>query len=184
VTENDITPVPARVPKEVIEETPCDIIMLKDGTDIESKVVEIGTDVIKYKKCDNESGPTYTVPRDDVFKIKYSNGSTELISPIKQTQLTNSTLAHEQRTDKQQLGFILSIVGIVFGVVGLILVFFPIVSLIFGLISLIAGIMAMRYARDANNSNTVLISKLGGWAISLGALALIFAAVWLVLFLF
>ena len=37
-----------------------DMIKLKSGEDLQTKVIEIGTTEIKYKKFDNLDGPTYT----------------------------------------------------------------------------------------------------------------------------
>ena len=36
-----------------------DIIVKKDGSTIISKVLEVGTSEIKYKKVSNQDGPTY-----------------------------------------------------------------------------------------------------------------------------
>ena len=52
-----------------------DIISLKDGSSLTVKVVEISSVEVKYKKSDNQQGPTYTIPRATVHKIKYQNGT-------------------------------------------------------------------------------------------------------------
>ncbi len=57
-----------------------DLIMLKDGSEIKSKVTEVNIQDIKYKKYENPDGPTYTIPKNKVFLIKYSNGSKDIIS--------------------------------------------------------------------------------------------------------
>ncbi len=57
-----------------------DLIMLKDGSEIKSKVTEVNIEDIKYKKYENPDGPTYTIPKNKVFLIKYSNGSKDIIS--------------------------------------------------------------------------------------------------------
>jgi hypothetical protein len=54
--------------------------MLKDGSEIKSKVTEVNIQDIKYKKYENPDGPTYTIPKNKVFLIKYSNGSKDIIS--------------------------------------------------------------------------------------------------------
>lgn len=38
-----------------------DVIVKKDGSTIVSKVLEVNTDNIKYKKFSNQNGPTYTI---------------------------------------------------------------------------------------------------------------------------
>ena len=58
----------------------CDVITMKDGKDIEARVLEISTTEIKYKNCDNLEGPTISVLRKDVFSIKYGNGKKEVMS--------------------------------------------------------------------------------------------------------
>ncbi|MFY9307547.1 MAG: DUF4190 domain-containing protein [Bacteroidia bacterium] len=57
----------------------CDIITLKNGTEVRAKVLEINPTEIKYKKCDNVDGPTIIINKSDASKIKYSNGITEII---------------------------------------------------------------------------------------------------------
>ena len=46
-----------------------DVITLKTGTEIEVIVQEIGTDEVKYKKWDNQTGPNYTLKKSEVFMI-------------------------------------------------------------------------------------------------------------------
>jgi hypothetical protein len=55
-----------------------DIITLKSGDEIKAKVQEIGTDNVKYKKYDNQNGPTYTLMKSDIFMIKYENGDKDV----------------------------------------------------------------------------------------------------------
>ena len=55
-----------------------DLIILKNGDEIQSKVVEILPDLIKYKKWDNQDGPIYTSNKVDVFMIKYQNGTKDV----------------------------------------------------------------------------------------------------------
>ena len=57
-----------------------DIITLKNGDEIKAVVQEIGIGDIKYKKFENSNGPVYTLPKADVFMIKYENGSKDIIN--------------------------------------------------------------------------------------------------------
>lgn len=57
-----------------------DVITLKTGEDINVKVLEVGSADIKYKKADNPDGPSYTVSKNDVFMIKYQNGSKDVFN--------------------------------------------------------------------------------------------------------
>ncbi|MBO0936462.1 DUF4190 domain-containing protein [Fibrella sp. HMF5335] len=59
---------------------PCDQIVLRSGDVIEAKVKEVGVSEIKYKKCDRQDGPDYTISKRDVLSIKYSNGEVERFS--------------------------------------------------------------------------------------------------------
>lgn len=60
----------------------CDVIALKNNEEISAKVLEISQTEIKYKKCDNLNGPTFIIPKSNVAKIKFSNGTIEVINSI------------------------------------------------------------------------------------------------------
>ncbi len=51
-----------------------DVIVMKDGSTILSKVVEIGTTEVKYKKYSNLEGPNYAILKSDIMVINYENG--------------------------------------------------------------------------------------------------------------
>jgi len=57
-----------------------DIIILKNGEEIKSKVIEVSSDLIKYKKWENQEGPTYSSNKSDVFMIKYINGTKDVFN--------------------------------------------------------------------------------------------------------
>lgn len=57
-----------------------DVIVKKDGSTILSKVIEIGTTEIKYKKFSNQNGPTYSINMAEVQAINYENGEKENFS--------------------------------------------------------------------------------------------------------
>lgn len=59
-----------------------DYVILKNGDEIKSKVVELGQTEITYKKYDNLDGPSYSIAKSDVFIIKYENGTKDLINTI------------------------------------------------------------------------------------------------------
>lgn len=63
-----------------------DIIMKKNADEIQAKVTEIGTTEIKYRKWDNLNGPVYTIPVDEVFVIKYENGTTDKFADLSTTE--------------------------------------------------------------------------------------------------
>jgi len=62
-----------------------DVILKKDNTTILSKVLEVTSTEIKYKKWSNQDGPTYSISRTEVTSINYQNGDVD--------RFTNNTVA-------------------------------------------------------------------------------------------
>ncbi len=58
----------------------CDHIRLHAGDEIKGRVMEVGTDLIRYKRCDMPDGPMYSVRKSDVAKITYTNGTFDTFS--------------------------------------------------------------------------------------------------------
>lgn len=54
-----------------------DVILKKDNTTVLSKVLEITSTEIKYKKWSNQDGPTYSISRSEVTRINFQNGDVE-----------------------------------------------------------------------------------------------------------
>jgi TM2 domain-containing membrane protein YozV len=93
-----------------------DIIILKNGQEIKSKVYEVTNEEIKYKECNNLNGPTFNIKKSEVFMIKYPNGTNTLISSI-ETKNNNTQNTAESTSNKSQtiafiLCFLLGILGI------------------------------------------------------------------------
>jgi hypothetical protein len=59
--------------------TECDVIVMRNGEEIQAKVFEVTSSVIKYRRCDLPDGPLYTVNKSEVFMLKYPNGVKELM---------------------------------------------------------------------------------------------------------
>ena len=57
-----------------------DVITLKNGTDINALVQEIGDVDVKYKKFDNPNGPNYTLKKSEILIIRYANGDKDIFS--------------------------------------------------------------------------------------------------------
>ena len=55
-----------------------DNIILKNGEDINTKIIEINESNIKYKEYNKLDGPLHTISKDEIFLIKYSNGEKEI----------------------------------------------------------------------------------------------------------
>jgi len=60
-----------------------DVIVLKDGTTILSKVTEVSSSEIKYKKISNIDGPIFTIKSSDVLSINYNNGEKDSFNEVK-----------------------------------------------------------------------------------------------------
>lgn len=54
-----------------------DVIHLKNGETINTKVLEVGVKEIKYKKAENLNGPTYIIEKSEINSIQFQNGTTE-----------------------------------------------------------------------------------------------------------
>jgi hypothetical protein len=57
-----------------------DILYLLSGDEIETKLTEISSSELKYKRIDNLDGPVFVIERSKVFKVKYSNGQSEVMT--------------------------------------------------------------------------------------------------------
>ena len=55
-----------------------DKIVLKTGSNIEAKVLEINQTDVKYKKFNNLEGPTFTTHKNEIHMIIYENGENEI----------------------------------------------------------------------------------------------------------
>ena len=73
-----------------------DILTKKNGDEVEVKVVKISSNEIEYKKWANQDGPSYTLPKSEVFMVKYKNGEKDVFNesslPLsnQQSQSTNN----------------------------------------------------------------------------------------------
>ena len=57
-----------------------DVIYTKDGRTIEAKIIEVGSTSISYKKYSNPSGPTYTLPINQIKSLEYENGDNDVFA--------------------------------------------------------------------------------------------------------
>lgn len=68
-----------------------DVIVMKDGSTILSKVLEVNPGDVKYKKFSNQGGPTYTINKTDIMCINYENGERDSFEVrASQTGMENS----------------------------------------------------------------------------------------------
>ena len=56
---------------------PCDQLVMRDGDLIDAKILEVGVDEIRYRKCRREDGPEYVVSKSNVLSIRFANGDVD-----------------------------------------------------------------------------------------------------------
>lgn len=78
-----------------------DIIFLRNGQEIEAKVIEILPNLIKYNKWTNQNGPMYSIDKSEVFMIKYTDGSKDVFQEENIAKTTNS-IDFSEETKKEQ----------------------------------------------------------------------------------
>lgn len=74
----------------------CDQIVLRNGDVVDAKVKEVGVNEIRYKKCDRQDGPDYTISKRDVLSIKYSNGEVERFNTSSTQSNSSSSSGNRQ----------------------------------------------------------------------------------------
>lgn len=67
-----------------------DVIVFRNGEEVQVKVSEVTPGEIKYHRFDNLSGPLYTIGRDDVFMIKYENGTKDVLYDLSKPAATSA----------------------------------------------------------------------------------------------
>jgi len=69
-----------RRPVLILNNDTCgDVLLLQSADELHVKILEIDEQTIKYKRCDNLNGPTFTISKNKVALIKYANGTKEVI---------------------------------------------------------------------------------------------------------
>lgn len=75
-----------------------DVLIKRNGDELEVKVQEITLEEVKYKRFDNLEGPIISVAKADVFMIKYENGTKELFKEAPRTY--EEKAVRDQREEK------------------------------------------------------------------------------------
>lgn len=148
----------------------CFTMYLKNGDVIEVKLIQIGTNEIKYQRCNKPDDPEIVIAKEDVFSIKDSNG--DAIFSSKDETWRKDYAAADGETDRLALAAgITGIVAVTFGIL-----FWPI-GLAAGLAAAIMGIVSLsrfktnRKLRGEGWAITGIIA--GGLWLFLGILVLI-----------
>jgi hypothetical protein len=74
-----------------------DVITQKSGEDIQAKILEVNQTEIKYKKFDNQNGPTFTLLKSDVLMIRYENGTKDIFTQTEEVKKNAKTSNEDMR---------------------------------------------------------------------------------------
>jgi len=128
----------------------CDEIHLASGEYIKAKILEIDGYEIKYKRCDNLSGPTYTIEKSKVREIAYANGTHDTFSS---PPIPNGSHSIKMGTQRNIEGFGLGGLGL--GLLAVIFLFIPgsvvllwILSFLFSIVAIVFGAIGMGRVHD------------------------------------
>lgn len=80
-----------------------DIVIFRNGDEEEAKVTEVSDTEVRYKKWSNLDGPTIVKKIDDIFMIRYENGTKQTFNTT--TTNTTNTVPANQNTIPQGLVF-------------------------------------------------------------------------------
>ena len=150
--------------KDTLTTNNCDRLAMKDGKEISVKIIEIGIDQIKYKRCEFLEGPTYSIKSSDVTSITYSNGTKEDLS---------KNIAPPSKPRAHIAGLVLGIVGLSIG-----LVLFLLTSQMLLLIAVALGFLAIILAVTAfvklkKDPDSEKARTLGAMSVIIGGLSLV-----------
>ena len=70
-----------------------DVITLNNGDEIEALVQKIGEVEVTYKKWDFQDGPTFTIRKTEIFRIKYQNGTIDVFDDFMESDETQAEQA-------------------------------------------------------------------------------------------
>ncbi len=109
-------------------ELDCDVIVMRNGDEINAKVLEVTPTEVKYKKCIEGNSVVYTKLKSDVFQIKYADGSKDFMGSEKS--------ASEVSDDNKKTHWA-AITGMVSGILGILFTgFFGVCGIVFSAIAL------------------------------------------------
>lgn len=72
-----------------------DVITTMQGEEIKAKVVKVGITEIEYKRWSNLEGPSYVLPKNQTFMIKYQNGEKDVFGSKKSEQIDADNVYRE-----------------------------------------------------------------------------------------
>jgi hypothetical protein len=136
------------------DENECEEIITRNGDIIEAKIIEIGVAEIKYKKCSNIEGPSYSILKSDVLMIKYKNGDKDVFNEKKSS---SSTVGSDESKIEP-----FSIVSLSTGITGLALGIFisMAVGILLGILGIIFGVISMKKVNSEPDKYSKISPKL------------------------
>ena len=163
-----------------IDNDDCDEIIERSGDIINAKVVEVGVTEIKYKKCGNETEPTYSILKSTIFMIKYADGTTDVFK--EDAPKENTSTPERVRSDEPSMD-VLGLSGIAVGIIAMIIglaVSSWLVGSLLGIMPMMLGIASI--TTEQKNPGTWRTKNILG-TISLILGALLFISIVLVFYL-
>jgi len=135
---------------------PCQKLFMNNGNEISAMILEISNTEIRYKRCENPSGPDYVLPKSLIFLVQHADGTNEIISPK----------SDSRSYDKDRSVEPMAVIGSVLGLLGLIAFGIPL-----GLAAMVLGSLSIGKIKRNPEKHS---GK--GWAIAsliLGALSVL-----------
>ena len=80
-----------------------DVIYRNDGTEIEAKVIEITTEVVKYKNYEQLSGPVRNISISEVFIIIYEDGTREIFNKKENDEVLETEIDDYHNINQEQV---------------------------------------------------------------------------------
>ena len=77
-----------------------DLIVKKDGSVIQAKVIKIGTSEVEYKKWSNQDGPQYSIAISDILAINYKNGEKETFDNVGANKTSSEVSINTPKEEK------------------------------------------------------------------------------------
>ena len=102
--QNAVVKVIAVEPNIEINTTNPAIIIRNNAEEIQARIEEVGVTEIRYKRFGNETGPTFTLLKSDVYMIIYEDGSRDVFERTsgRQQQSRNTSAQQSSESASQQ----------------------------------------------------------------------------------
>ena len=83
-----------------------DIIYRKNGADIQAIVSEVGIEYVRFKRFDNQNGPTYRLSKSEISMIRYEDGSRDVFDDVSPSIGSRQQAPVNQRnSDRNNYGY-------------------------------------------------------------------------------